>query len=115
VSIQNKVHTNIYGVGIKQSLANMKSFLVPMIGIGHAKQMKSGGTSYTIRDSSGDRILEVQRSKNTVDSTSAMFSLKINFSQRMGITGSVKTVFPAFEWDKARDSVKYEAGISVLF
>jgi hypothetical protein len=115
VSIQNKVLTNVYGIGIKQSLASLQSFIVPMFGLGHAKQKKSGGTAYTIRDNNGDRIYEVPRSSKTVDSTFASFTLKVNLSKRMAITGMVKTIFPSFEWNRARDSIKYEAGLSILF
>ena len=40
------------------------------------------------------------------------FVLKIGISQRLSIKGSVYTVFPAFDFNKAKDDLKYTLGLS---
>lgn len=115
VSIQNKVKTNIYGIGIRQALPIMRQFIVPVFSIGYAKQVKSSKTTYTLDDDGERKVIQVSSERTYNHSAFGSFMLKINLSRTISLTGSVKTVFPAFEFSQARDNVSYEAGLSIMF
>ncbi len=115
--MRNDITTNVWGIGIRQALANKKAFLVPMLSIGYARQI-SESSGYVVYTNSvdGNQIIantsSVKRSTNSVFGT---FSLKLRLTQYFSLTGSASTVFPAFEFDRMQDNVKYSAGFSWMF
>ncbi len=109
--VQNQVTSSSYGVGIRQALIK-KSILTPVISIGYAKQFVKDKTNVTYDYYGSVVTINGASSKSRVDSVYGTFSLKFKLSKRMSLTGSVNTIFPAFEFNKARDSVHYRAGLS---
>ena len=110
----NLIEEKNYRLSLKQALSSSKSFIRPFISLGYAKQtienlteydLKSGDTSFSIEG-------EVEEMEN--DSVFGSFSLAFGVSSRFSITTSVQTIFPAFEWEKAKDTLKYFAGISFI-
>ncbi len=116
VSQQNIVETNVYGIGIKQMLFPRKFSIVPLISVGYARQFLSYHTDLTLENqTSGVRASGTSGvSKSRVDSMFGAFILQIKISDRLSIKGTVKTLFEAGEWNKARDNVKYTLGFSVI-
>jgi hypothetical protein len=114
VSSQNTVEANVYGIGLKQSLAPRGSRLKPLISIGYAKQFIRDYSDYTYEvDSTGQRIFSKgDVFKSRTDSVFASFILQLAVSQRLSLKASVRTVFKAFEFSQARDDMKYLVGFS---
>lgn len=115
LSIQNRVMTKTSGVGLRQALPFFGKFMLPVVSLGYAKQSKEGKTSYTLNDNGTQEIIEVRSERRFANSAFAGFMLKINVTKRVGLTGSVKSVFPAFKFDQAKDNLNYEAGLAVMF
>ena len=114
-SIQDKVYTKVYGVGIRQALAPAKFFIIPVISVGVAKQIKTGKIVYTFGDNGEKRMVEKSREELISGSVFGTFLLKLNFTETLSLNGSVRTVFKAVDFNAAKDSLKYEAGISWMF
>ena len=116
-NVYNLIESDVYGVGIRQAFASSKAFLIPMISLGYAKQFNRGKTQYTLRAPSNGATtsFETAQDRKRYDSVFATFTLKFKISQTMSIDGSINTVFRAFEFSEARDSMKYGAGMSWLF
>lgn len=114
---ENTVKNIYYSVGIRQSFAGRNSFLRPMISLGYAKQEITDQTSYKIRviGQPEGGTLEQEAELMESDSVFATLALTIRLSQYFSIKTSVQTVFPAFEFEKARDDLKYMAGIMWVF
>lgn len=117
VSMQNTVTTDVYGIGIRQSFSGRKSRIRPMLSIGYAKQFVQSRTDMTFQDdSNGDKIIVKDPiSKKRVDSVFGTFMLQLYITRGFSVRGSVKTIFPAFEFDKAKDDLRYLAGFSWMF
>lgn len=117
VGQQNRVTSNIYGVGIKQMFAPRTARLIPGISIGYAKQFLNYNSDLTIEDTSSKvrTNLAGKTTKQRIDSVFGTLSLQLRMTERLSLKGSVKTLFPAFELDKARDNVKYAIGFSWVF
>jgi hypothetical protein len=117
VGIQNRVEYQVYGVGLKQAFAGRKAFIIPSISLGYAKQFIRDNTDITFRDTATglDTIVSGDLSKRRVDSAFATFALKISLTSTLFLQGSVKTVFPAKSFDKAKDNLKYLVGFSWYF
>ena len=49
IETQNRVQTDVYGIGIRQALATRKSRIRPMISIGYAKQFVNDSLDYTFQ------------------------------------------------------------------
>jgi hypothetical protein len=115
VSYQNTVENTVYGIGLKQALSDRNSRIRPSISLGYARQFIYDRTDYTYRDTSnGNTILLFGTpEKRRIDSVFGTFSLQIGLTQRIGLSGSVRTVFPAFETDKMKDYVRYTVGIII--
>lgn len=111
------VQTNVFGIGIRQSLAGSKATIRPLISIGYAKQLEEYDRDITYRDegSGATAAITDDTVKQSADSTFASFTIQIKLTRGLSINGSVKTVFPAFEFNKARDNVKYLVGFSLMF
>ena len=88
-----------------------------MISMGYAKQFIEDSTEYTFEETtSGDRTtVRGDLSKQRVDSVFGTFALQLILSQGMALKGSIHTVFPAFEFSKAKDDLKYMVGLSIVF
>jgi len=103
-----------YRIAIKQALASPDSWVKPFLSLGYANQKLMNQTQYDLK--SGDTIVTIpgnpEKSEN--DSVFGSFSLSFGVSRAFSLTASVQTIFPAFEWDKAKDSLKYFAGVSFL-
>ncbi|AUN97205.1 hypothetical protein DOM21_15635 [Bacteriovorax stolpii] len=117
VGQQNRVTSNVYGVGIKQMFAPRTARLIPGISIGYAKQFLNYNSDLTIEDTStkARTNLAGRTTKQRIDSVFGTLSLQLRMTERLSLKGSVKTLFPAFELDKARDNVKYAIGFSWVF
>lgn len=117
VSQQNRVETKVYGIGIKQMLLPRKFRLMPLVSVGYARQFIAYETDLTLENRATDTKTSGSsgESKSRVDSMFGAFILQYRMTDRLSIKGSVKTIFPSADWNKARDNVKYAFGISWIF
>jgi len=114
---QNTIDTNVYGIGLRQSLVGGKSRIRPLISLGYAKQFIKDSTNMTYRNdvtNLGGVVLG-NPSKKRQDSVFATFALKFIIGKGLNLQGSVKTVFPAFKMGLAKDYVKYTVGFTWMF
>ncbi|MCO4794104.1 MAG: hypothetical protein KC493_10345 [Bacteriovoracaceae bacterium] len=114
VGTQTTIENEVYGVGLKQVLGNRKGRIVPSISLGYAKQFITSVSDATYRDDTtlAELTTTSDPTKTRVDSVFGTFTLKLNLTSRLSLTGSVNTLFKAFETDKARDNLKYSVGFS---
>ena len=117
VGQQNRVNSRVFGIGIKQMFAPRTSRIVPGISIGYAKQFLEYQSDLTILNTTTDVRTTVSggTTKQRVDSVFGTFSLQLRLTERLSLKASIKTLFPSFEMDKARDNVKFAAGFSWVF
>lgn len=117
VAQQTRVRSSVFGIGIKQMFAPRTARLVPGISVGYAKQFLEHESDLTVENtvSLGRYIINNGTKKQRIDSVFGTFSLQLRMTERLSLKGSVKTLFPAFEMDKARDNVKYAFGFSWVF
>jgi len=117
ISKQSRIRTEVWGVGIRQALADQGSFVKPMVSLGYAKQTDTYSSEATYEGiSTGDRIVyRIPSERRKCDSVFAAFILQIKLIRGLSLKGSVKSIFPAFEFDKASDNLKYLAGFSWAF
>lgn len=117
IETTSRIKTVVQGVGIRQALAPRKSKVVPMISIGYAKQISQGSTLYRFRVNDGEDEEEQENELDAQEIDSAFFglSIRISFTQTFGINIGGKTVFPSSEPDKAKNNVRYMAGLTWLF
>lgn len=115
--IRNQVTTNVYGVGLRQSLSPRDAIIRPLISLGYAKQFISDVTEYTFFDTNTDEQFKFNEgeSESDDDSVFATFSLELQITRGLSLKGSVRSVFPAFEFDRASESLKYTAGFTWIF
>lgn len=112
----NSVMTNqVFSLGLRLALAEKRSLIVPVISLGYAKQYIDNEENTIIydSDSSSDITLTYVAPREILDSAFASLSLNINLTSRLGLRGSIKTLFEAFEFDQARDNIQYFAGINI--
>lgn len=116
-SIENNIYTDVYGIGVRQVLATKGSRIVPMLSLGYAKQFVEDETTVTFVNTADGSQLISQSSdpKRRIDSAFMSFALRIALTQTFALKGSIKTLFPAFEFDKMKDDLKYNAGFSWFF
>jgi hypothetical protein len=117
VGQQNRVYSRVFGVGIKQMFAPRTSRIIPGISIGYAKQFLEYQSDLTILNTTNNvrTIVSGGTTKQRVDSVFGTFSLQLRLTERLSLKASIKTLFPSFEMDKARDNVKFAAGFSWVF
>ncbi len=115
-SVENNVSTRIYGAGLRFVFGNRSSFFLPMFSVGYAVQEVEDYTNYTFKDSSSGSSVVYHGDTTTAKESSifSSFALKIKLAERFSIKGSVKTVFPAFEFNKAKNYLQYAFGISCI-
>lgn len=111
-SQQDRLNTEVYGVGIRQALATRESFIQPMISIGYAQKITVGEIDYNLNDNGEERSVEFDLEKSRTDSVFAAFSLKFRLTKTMTLDGTVSSVFKWFETNEAKDNVKYLVGFS---
>ncbi|WP_127714711.1 hypothetical protein [Halobacteriovorax sp. HLS] len=113
---QTHIESKNYGIGLRQAFAPRKAFLVPSLSLGYAKIFKKTKTDYKIRnDSTGVTTTSVQPTlKTRDDSMFGTFSIKLRLSKRISLRGSVQTYIRAFDWDGAKDDLRYTVGFTCL-
>lgn len=117
VSQQNRVRTNVFGVGVKQMLAGRGARITPIISAGYARQFLNSSGDITIENTANSvqSTLNLTETKQRYNSVFGSFILQIKLTERFSLKGSVRTLFPAFEFNKARDNIKYLVGFSWIF
>jgi hypothetical protein len=117
VGRQDRVMSNVYGIGIKQMFAPRTARLIPGISVGYAKQFLEYNSDITAENT----VTKVRETfyggtaKQRIDSVFGSFSLQLKMTERLSIRASARTLFPAFDLDKARDNVKYSCGFAWIF
>jgi len=116
-SSQSIYETYVYGIGVRQAFAGRKSRFIPSLSLGYARTFnKSYGDSTYTDNSNGSSFQIYQKvSKTRQDNAFAAFALKIAITKTFSIKGSVKTYFPADDFNKAKDNQRYTAGFSWFF
>ncbi len=116
-SMQNRVTTNVYGIGLKQAFAGRNSFLTPSLSLGYARQFIEDTTDVTFTENTnGSQIFSSSDpTKARYDSVFGTFTIKIKLTKLLSLNGSVNTLFRAFEWNDAKNNLKYRAGFSWMF
>lgn len=112
LSKDSRLNTKTYGVGLRQALASPMGSFVPSFAFGYAYQIKNGGVTYKLRYSGEESTLYFPYTETKGDAVWAVFTLKIKLTKFLSINGSIKTVFEAYEWNKAKDDLRYQAGFS---
>jgi hypothetical protein len=117
VAQQNRMQTNVFGVGIKQMLAGRGARITPIISAGYARQFITSSGDITAENTTtlARTKYYLTENKQRYNSVFGSFILQIKLTERFSLKGSVKTLFPAFEFNKARDNIKYLVGFSWIF
>ncbi len=117
VSDQSSVKTDVYGIGIKQMFAGRNSFVVPILSIGYAKEIIESSRDVTLENTSTvvRTVTNLGVTKQRVNSMFGSFVLQFKMTDRLSLKASVKTLIPAFEYNKAKDNLKYLVGFSWIF
>ncbi len=117
VGQQNRVNTTVYGVGIKQSFAPRSARLIPSLSIGYARQFTDSQQDLVILNTTTNARTTLTDTTATqkINSVYGTFSLQLKMTERLSLKGSVKTLFQAFKFNQAKDTLKYSFGISWVF
>ncbi len=117
IAQQNRVKTNVYGVGIKQLLAGRGSRIIPSINVGYAREFVTSSGDITVQNTvtSAQTVFHLAESKQRYNSAFGAFSLQLKLTERFSLKGSVKTIIPDFEFNKAKDNLKYLVGFAWIF
>ncbi len=110
----NKVLVYSYGVGIRQAFASRKARFKPSLSLGYARQFIRNSTEASFRNNLSGAEFKARKpvSKLRDDSVFGSFSLEMRITKRISLRGSVRTTFRAFDFDRAKDNVKYTVGFS---
>jgi hypothetical protein len=116
-NIDSTLVTQVSGVGLRQAFANRKARIIPSISLGYAKYTTSGLSKYVIIDNGTkvEKELEIEKDKVVSSSSYAAVSLRIRFTQFIGLTLGAKTIMPDFDTSEAENNVTYSAGLSYVF
>ncbi len=112
--VDGSVVTEVFGVGLRQSLLPRKWFIQPMLSLGYAKQISQSKNIYTYNNGGQDLEITSEGDKVEADSSYVSLSIKFKFSRRFGLTVSGRSVMPEFELSEFGRNVRYTAGISLL-
>lgn len=117
IAQQNRVKTNVFGVGIKQMLVGRGSRLIPVVSAGYARQFVTSSGDITVQNSTTKATERVylNETKQRYNSVFGAFTLQLKLTERFSLKGTVRTLFPAFEFNKAKDNIKYLFGFSWVF
>lgn len=112
----NVVNT-VTGLGIRQAFAGRNAAIRPLLSLGYAKQKVKDSTQYTYELISTGQEIKLKSPTNTFedDSVFASFSIQFRLTKTMSLSTSVRTVFPAFEFEEARNFLRYTVGLTWLF
>jgi uncharacterized protein YhjY with autotransporter beta-barrel domain len=114
--LQNKVTSNVYGIGLRQAFAGRDAVIRPFLSMGYAKQFIEDLTEYNfVMPDDSALNLNSGINKRRQDSVFATFSLQFRLTQTLALNGSVKTIFQAFQFNRAADDVRYTVGFSWIF
>lgn len=110
------VRSQNYGIGLRQSFSSRKAFLQPSISLGYAKMFSETSTNYKVRDdSNGSVSTSIQpTTKSRYDSMFGTFSLKLRLHKRFSLRGSMQTYIRAFDWNGAKNDLRYTVGFTCL-
>jgi len=117
IAQQNRVQTDVYGVSLKQMLVGRGSRLIPTISLGYAREFVTSSGDITVENTvtKAQTVFNLTESKQRYNSVFGSFALQIKLTERFSLKASVRTLFPAFEFNKAKDNLKYLAGFSWIF
>jgi hypothetical protein len=117
VSDQSSITTDVYGIGIKQMFAGRSAFLTPILSVGYAKEFVEYTRDVTVEDTTNStrETINLGTTKQRIDSMFGAFILQLKMTDRLSLKGSVKTLIPAFDFNKAKDNLKYSVGLSWIF
>tara|TARA_R110000868_G_scaffold310105_1_gene571395 strand:+ start:1548 stop:2168 length:621 start_codon:yes stop_codon:yes gene_type:complete len=117
ISLSTNVSSDTFGIGLRQAFAARGAFLRPSLSLGYASQNVKDRTTFTFRDNGTGQVDRFSDpiNKSRVDSIFMSFALQIQMTKLFSIKGSVQSVFPAFELDRATDDLQYTAGFSWIF
>ena len=116
-SSQSRINKEVYGVGLRQALAPRGSFIFPTVSLGYAKQFSRSQRDFVFIDNTTNVVTNAQGTvdKQRQDSFFGTFALSLKLTKSLSFRGSVRTVFPFFKSDQARDNIRYGLGLSWLF
>ncbi|MCF8060328.1 MAG: hypothetical protein K9K67_13585 [Bacteriovoracaceae bacterium] len=111
---ENNVLVYSYGIGIRQAFASRKARFRPSMSLGYARQFIRDTTQATFRNNiTGNTfIVNDDVTKLRDDSVFGSFNLELRLTNTVSLRGSVKTIFRAFDFDKAQDNIRYLLGFS---
>ena len=117
IAQQNRVDTKVFGLGIKQMLADRRSRIVPVISVGYAREFVTSDGDITTENTTtlAHKTYNLTETKDRENSVFAGFTLQLRLTERFSLKATAKTLFPAFEFNKAKDNVKYSIGFSWIF
>jgi hypothetical protein len=117
VAQQNRVSTKVFGAGLKQMLAGRGSRIVPIISAGYAREFVVSSGDITVENTGtlAQSKFNLAESNQKYNSVFGSFILQIKLTESFSLKGSVKTLFPAFEFNKAKDNIKYLVGFAWIF
>ena len=117
VAQQNRVDTKVFGLGIKQMLAGRGSRIIPVVSVGYAREFVTSDGDVTVENTSTlvRTPYYLTETKQKANSVFGSFSLQIKLTDRFSLKGTMKTLFPAFSFNKAKDNLKYSFGFSWVF
>lgn len=117
ISDQQRVETSDYGIGIKQMLLPKGYVVTPVVSVGYAREFvkSSSDTTYLNTATGTNFYYNAGTTKYATNSVFGIFSLQFHLTDRLSLKGSVKTIFPAFDFNKAKDNIKYSFGFSWMF
>ena len=109
--------TNVFGIGLKQMLAGRSSRITPIISAGYAREFVTSAGDVTFENTTTKVATKanLNESKQRYNSVFGAFILQVKLTERFSLKGSVKTLFPAFDFDKAKDNLKYQVGFAWIF
>ena len=117
IAQQNRSQTDVFGIGIKQMLVGRGARIIPVISAGYARQFVTSSGDITIENTttSGIERVNLNESKQRYNSVFGSFTLQLKLTESFSLKGTVRTLFPAFEFNKAKDNLKYLIGFSWVF
>lgn len=117
VAQQSRVQSDVYGVGLKQMLAGRGARVTPILSAGYAREFVTSSGDITFENTTTliRTKYDLSETKQRYNSVFGAFILQIRLTERFSLKGSVKTLFPAFEFNKVRDNIKYLVGFSWFF
>ncbi len=111
------VNTDIYGLGIRQRFSSTRDRVRPSISFGIASQKTISRTDYILENTITSQRINLNSTPRETEVSAAFitFAFDIGVSQRIALRASVKTVFKAFEFNRASDNLRYTAGFTWYF